>query len=661
MPVGDTPAGSGSPDVQHAPTPGATPQQLWELARDISPRPRCRIDTLDHAAGEWRHNYRDARLPADPGNRPTALYLADAPPAGPGRFRLLAFDLDVARGDVEPDLHRLRNLLDESGIPHVVAASGPSGGRHVWCSAGTTGADPALIARIARSLAGRLPTLDIAPLTNPVTGAVRPPGAPHRAGGHSTLLDPATTPQARDRLRADTSDGLARLATLLELAPALQQHHAAGGPDRPAAPHTVLVDGGPALSGQPRPLPRAVADQLAATCTAEDTSAALARVLVGVALARWTWPMVLQLLSEPTAAGLEHARSRRTPARRQRGSGPARLPRPTWEATELLRRQWQRAVTYASRLPELPLDRDPVDNDQLVTHVGSILARADQVPNRWARPSGPADRGVLDALCQVALTCGATSVDLDVRRAATIAGVSPATAARALRRLALDGWIRLALPAEGRRAARWQLLSPCPQDQGETQAPHPPPTRSSVLTDLLTVGAIRTADLFTPRRFGGLGRHAARTAIAALVPRTTAELAVTTGYSARITRRHLDRLRQAGAVAVHRRRWQLTPNRLVRAARGLGAHGYRSAQARNFAVDRELWAWWHEELQWMHADRRWRRPANGQAVLLPLGGHPQRPPFPRRADGRADYPAARTAVRAAYGTPAVPTHLPAAA
>ena len=660
MPVGDTPAVSGGPDAQHAPTPGATPQQLWALARDISPRPRCRIDTLDHAAGEWRHDYRDARLPADPGNRPTALYLTDAPPAGTGRFRLLAFDLDVARGDVEPDLHRLRQLLDQSGIPHVVAASGPSGGRHVWCNAGTTGADPALIARIARSLAGRLPTLDIAPLTNPVTGAVRPPGAPHRAGGHSTLLDPATAPQARDRLRGDTSDGLARLATLLELAPAIQQHHPADGPDRQAAPHTVLVDGGPALSGPPRPLPRAVADQLAATSTTEDTSAALARVLVGLALARWTWPMVLQLMSEPTAAGLEHARSRRPPAGRQRGSGPARLPRPAWEATELLRRQWQRAVTYASRLPELPVDRDAVDEDHLVAHVASVQASADQVPDRWARPSGPADRGVLDALCQTALTCGATAIDLDVRRAATIAGVSPATAARALRRLALDGWIRLALAAEGRRAARWQLLPPGQSQPDETQAPHPPLTRSSLLTRLLAHSEIRGADLFAPCRAGGLGRHAARTAIATLTPRTLAEVAAKTGYTATVVRKHLHLLRRTGVAGTSRRRWKLDPHRLVRAARRLGVHGYRSAQARSLAVDRELWAWWHEELQWMHADRRWRRPAAGQAVLLPLHGQPQRPPFPRRTDGRADYPAARATVLATYGAPPA-GHLSAAA
>lgn len=48
----------------------------------------------------------------------------------------------------------------------------------------------ATLARLARHLC---PTLDIAPLSNPTTGCVRPPGAPHRSGGRSVVLRGDTT------------------------------------------------------------------------------------------------------------------------------------------------------------------------------------------------------------------------------------------------------------------------------------------------------------------------------------------------------------------------------------------------------------------------------------------------------------------------------------
>lgn len=108
-------------------------------------------------------------------------------------------------------------------------------------------------------------------------------------------------------------------------------------------------------------------------------------------------------------------------------------------------------------------------------------------------------------------------------------------------------------------------------------------------------------------------------------------------------------MRRLAVASVHRRQWRVVSAWFDRAARRLGVHGYRSDRARGCAVDRELWAWWNEELQWMHADRRWRRPATGQGALLLVDGHPQRPPFPRRADGRADYTTARASVLTSYG------------
>lgn len=611
----------------------APTEECWQLALAISPRRRCRVDTRDGATGEWRHDYRDAPLPADPGVRPTAIYLTDSPPLGPRRHRLLAFDLDARRGDVDADLVRLRQILDQAAIPHVVCTSGPGGGRHVWASAGAAGAEPRRVAHVARALATQLPTLDVAPLTNPSTGAVRPPGAPHRAGGRAQLLDPTTPAAARARLQHDGEGVVDRLAAVLDL----QEATSRPGP-HPAdstAARIVHLDGGPALAGDPRPLPARILAQLA-SAPGPDTSAALARVLVGLALARWSWPMVAALLPDPASRGLEHARSRR--------GGRGRRPRSATERLALLRRQWSRAVAHAATLPDRatePAPPPPGDAEsQLSAHVAAVQAHADREPARWARPSGPADRGVLDALCLVALTCRSAAVDLDVRRAGQLAGVSPAAAARALRRLALDGWIRLALPAEGRRAARWALTEPLAQSQGETQAPHPLPTGVRVLEILRERASVRGADLFVPRLAGGLGRHAARVALAMLTPVTPAHLATVTGYTSRTIQRCLRRFGQLGVRARRGPRTHLRRSRLVTAARTLGVHGYRAAQARLVAVGRELWAWWQEELNWMHAPERWHRPSVGQRAMAVVGAL-VRPPFPRRPDGRADYPTAR--------------------
>ncbi|WP_440901474.1 hypothetical protein, partial [Actinosynnema sp.] len=102
------------------------------------------------------------------------------------------FDLDASQGNAPYDAGRLSLWLDELNIDHLVCESGPSGGRHVWIGlADPVDADTVrTVAVLAKQL---LPSLDSSPLTNPVTGAVRPPGAPHRRGGASTPLGPLSS------------------------------------------------------------------------------------------------------------------------------------------------------------------------------------------------------------------------------------------------------------------------------------------------------------------------------------------------------------------------------------------------------------------------------------------------------------------------------------
>jgi len=77
----------------------------------------------------------------------------------------------------------------------------------------------------------------------------------------------------------------------------------------------------------------------------------------------------------------------------------------------------------------------------------------------------------------------------------------------------------------------------------------------------------------------------------------------------------------------------------------LGVAGRLADRARRYALEREAWAWWADELTWMHAPRRTaasRRPGLGQLVVLDsVDRVPAWPAHPRRGDGRADFAAAR--------------------
>src|SRR3954453_14867341 len=151
-------------------------------------RGRVRVADRD-AAGAALNAYR-REIPVDgpPPDRPYAVYLADPD----GDYWLLGCDLDSGRGPVSEDLAELRALLDRAGLPHLLGASGPGGGRHVWI--GLAEAVPApLVAPLGDPLAARLPSLDTTPLRTPRTGCLRPPGAPHRLTGAASILagDPA--------------------------------------------------------------------------------------------------------------------------------------------------------------------------------------------------------------------------------------------------------------------------------------------------------------------------------------------------------------------------------------------------------------------------------------------------------------------------------------
>jgi hypothetical protein len=624
--------------------PGPSPEEAWALARALSPRPRVRIADLDEAGRAFNRYSAEVSLDGPPPGRPYAVNLTDARRS----FRLLGFDLDPASGPVGEDLAQLSDLLTRAGLPHLTCASGPGGGRHVWVALADR-VPAALVADVARALGCRLPSLDLAPLTNPATGCLRPPGAPHRLAGRSQVLTgslPALTAPT-----AGTAQVRALLALLDDRPARKPATGAAVGRDRTGAPH---------LFGDRRPLPvparAALHDPLPAGV---DTSAVLWKALLGAAGARWRLTDLQPLLS--TAPGLEHARTAR--------SGRLRADRPPGEARRLLRRQWDRAVATAAARTDAPTEAatggDPTFDSRagdVVTAVAAVQSRADAAPGRWARPGGPADRRVLDAACEQLLAAVRLEVELDVRRLGLLCGVSRETARRALHRLSADGWLRPAGAACRVRAACWGIDQKRPNefstegvDSGVSQAsPRPEgavgPARSAWRNALARRRTAQAHDVFTPSP--GLGHHAGRVYGAlSTFPLTRPELADLLGYSPTRLDRYLDRLADAGLARLGPgSAWRRSRTDRGRVARNLGVSGVLAGRRRRYLIEREAWAWWCDELDWMRLPRaqkrRRRDPAPGQAVLELSGLNTRQRygPHPRRCDGRADYSAARLAI-----------------
>jgi hypothetical protein len=610
----------------------------WALTAALSPRPSVRVATRD-AHGTVLNQYTSQhRIDGPEPDRPWAVYLADTE----RRFHLLAFDLDAktagSAAAAERDADTIAGLLDDAGLTAVVCESGPGGGRHVWTALAEP-ADPESVATLARLARHLCPTLDLAPLSNPVTGCVRPPGAPHRSGGRSVVLRGDTTAlTAPTGTRAQVRALIERLAQLVDDAEPSQT------PD-PRRPLPLDDHGRLYLPGPRRPLPAVSAAALREDAAAGDASAVLWRVLIGAAAARWHYVDVAALVD--TEPGLEHVRTYRDRSHR--------TPRGRIGAERVLRRQWDKAVRYVATSGRQVGDDPTFDAraDAIAAHVRQVQSRADAAAGRWTRGGGPADRRVLDVLCVLALQALRASVEADTRRLALLAGIGRETARTALLRLAEDGWIAQAQAADGPHGAAWSIdpTGAFHRDAGTSRSqadPRPAGAGAAERTTLLEALTARMTDarhdLFTPGP--GLGHHAGNVyARTSTDPQDLDELSQATGADAGTTRRTLNRLTSAGVLIQTRDGWRRRATDYRRAAAAhLDVAGRLDDRARRYRIERELWAWWQAEEAWMRAPRRTapsRRPGPGQLALLPELGTNAYGAHPRRADGRADYRAAR--------------------
>lgn len=598
----------------------------WALTRVLSPRHRVRVAAVD-AYGAVQNSYagRGAAVTGDVPSRPWAMNLAD----DEHHYRYLGFDLDVKHVGlkiVDADTRTIRALLDDAGMPHLVCQSGPSGGRHIWVAL-VDGISADTVAALARDLARICKSLDKAPLSNPATGCLRPPLTPHRDGGRSTpiagTIDAITTPIVHAHQVRALAIAIGELAAATAPDAALD----AGRP-LPLDQHGRLY-----LPGTRRPLAARSAAALQDDAAAGDASASLWRFLVGAAAARWRYADVLTLRDEP---GLEHVRTTR--------AGSRRSPRPsTGEQSpgRVLARQWDKAVRYVAANPRGVGDDPTFDGraGAIASHVEALQERANAAPGRWSSGGGASDRRVLDALSILALQAVSVSVEADIRRLALMCGIGRETARTALLRLAADGWIANTALHEGTRAAHWTID---PQNtlhrgtgEGRSQAdPRPAGAgsihRTNLLTELTDEQNARTHDTFTAGT--GLGLHTGN--LYAKI-QTTPTLDDT---------QPLRTLHRYGLTCWTHEGWAAAPlSARDGVARRIGAAGTLHARERRYAVEREVWAWWHGELAWMASPSRQRpgqRPSP-DAITLYDDGTNRHGKHPRASDGRADFRLAR--------------------
>ena len=608
----------------------------WVFTAAISPRSTVRVAAVGDD-GSPLNSYPPQHVTSITAAAPAcpwAIYLTDAEQ----RYRLLCFDLDGKTAEAavaaEQDAAALVRLFAGVGLSPVVCRSGPRGGCHVWIA--LADAVPAeLVHRLARLAKAVCRTLDLSPVMNVAAGCVRPPGAPHRDGGCSTVIDGEL-----EWLSCPTGTVAQLMAATEVLAELVNERAAVKGVAAEVEADVARHDH---IPGPRRELSVAAAAALRCDTTGLDASAVLWRVLRGAVAAHWHYADIARLVS--TAPGLEHVRTRREQDRR--------VPRSAAETRRVLRYQWDKAVAHVAGGRRVVGMDDTFDGraDAIATRVLVVQGRADAASGRWNRGGGPADRRVLDALSVLTLQAVTAEVEADTRRLALMAGIGRETARTALWRLAEEGWIVRTREAEGSGAAHWkigpQIVIHSNPGDARSQVAHRPPgsgtaARNAVLLDLTDRLDAAAHDLFT---HGALGLHAGNVyARCTHDPQPLAQLAHLTGSDAAHAVRTLTQLIEADVLLLTRDGWHRpAADRRDAAAAARGFGGRLAARAERYALERELWAWWNDELEWMHTKpaARPKRHAPGQLVLLPELGPAPRPMHPRRPDGRADYRAAR--------------------
>lgn len=557
----DGPAGRGG--VSHSDDKQTTHQRTtwwWEsLACVWSPRQYVRVDPRK------AHTFATTRRLTDGAPAigiPFALHLTDES----GRFRLLALDFDAhhAGSTATTDLSACTTALTAAGIEHLVCSSGPSGGYHVWIRL-STAISPARLAPLVDAFTAAWPSLDRGPLTNPRTGCVRAPGAPHRSGGTSIPLGDTTIRPVSLRL----------LRTVLTHLQDHPQSQAAATTTPSTVPVHIDVEGHPHLAGPRRPLPTRLRALATTPVTAgKDASAIGWSILLACAHARMQHHEVHRAAFTDRWPSLEFLRTQRT----TRGDRTPRL-----DGGAELARQWAKAVTAASYSPRTT--STPSAARRTAEHaVADLLTRMNDTPRQWAGKTGAQSRLVLLALAARTLAAATEQVHFSERDWALTAGLTRDTVADRLKELAHHGWIERTQRAAGPWAAIWRIANPGGGKQG-SGAVFTPALAQQLQEEL----ACARADVWHARQLGVLGMRIWTALASGRVP--VGELAAQLGVCPATVRSKLRALRAFGLCTGAGRAYQ-GQSRLSRAAAAAGVTGAHADRVRLYRLQSAVFVWW---------------------------------------------------------------------
>jgi DNA-binding transcriptional ArsR family regulator len=408
------------------------------------------------------------RLPEVPPEAHPSVVPVYNPGAATGR--MLALDLDPARGDVDGQAAELGQLLARLSARYVADVA-PSGGRHVYVLFSSS-LPWRELRDLIRALALRFPAIDPAPMCA-LGGQISPPGSRHKSGGWRTL----TTPLSQARAAVEHPNGPGVWSALLTEFAAELQHAETGSTVEPVS--AELDDGGvpwmPRLGGRVNLGPEL--DRTARTGRWDrsrhaDRSAARMAVLASAAARGWQLTDVRSAVGSGAWQGLARLY--------ERPSEPGRMER-------LLEYEFRKAVAFVTREKNVrqwhtsdlstrpPIGQHggtcgkPVDNG-FSTQYGLIrqwMTATDCAVQDPGRVKGWGTRAiavrlVLLALGQAAMVSGSGVLEFGCRNLALHSALSHRTVSRVLRLLADedDPLIDLVSPRRLARADRYALRIP---------------------------------------------------------------------------------------------------------------------------------------------------------------------------------------------------------
>ena len=407
---------------------------------------------------------RQARpLPAGPPGQPCTVPVYNP---GTGTGRLLALDLDLARGVTDP---AAQVSATADAIARLVTGLGgrcvtdvaPGGGRHVY----VLFAAPLPwreLRDLARAMALRFPSVDVAPMSS-LGGQISPPGSRHKSGGWRALAGPLEDARAA---AGQPNGPEVWNALLAELAAELRQAEASGR----AADLDVaeLDDAGvpwvPRLGGR---VPLGAELEHIARTGRWDRSRYPGRSEARMAVLRAAVARGWRLAE--IRAAIDSGAWRGLAGLYERPSEPARLSR-------LLPAEWRKAIAFAAGEKNVcgwltsdsrtrpPAPIDGADEFGLIRQWMTAVDCAVQDPERVKGWGGRAIavRLVLAAIGQAAMVSGSSTIEFGSRNIALYSALSQRTVARVLRLLRdePDPLIDLVSRRQMARADRYALRIP---------------------------------------------------------------------------------------------------------------------------------------------------------------------------------------------------------